>query len=190
MNKKNIYSIPDLSTKEIISYLSELNISISATDILKPTTIVCQAIYDAILELFDNQEIGDGDESFLVIKQVQRMGNFLNKIGVNNFTIRDISPDSRRFIQILSTICNFGMYRDNKRQVYEQASKMIEDNFIVKKGLENQQRNLKAEIEATNKEIDENIKTKAVLEEDIIKLEAEFKDFYNIRRKNRPKPAC
>lgn len=178
MSFRNIYSIPDLSTKEIISYLAELNISISPTDILKPSFIVTQAIYDSILELFDGVEEMHGDESLVVIKQVQRMGCFLTKIGINNFTIRDLMPDSRRFIQILSTVCNFGMFRDNKKQVYEQAARMIENNTVEKRNLEKKIDSMKDQMEKTQKSLEENSKIKKTLEEEVTTLEVEFKKFY------------
>lgn len=182
MNRRNMYSIPDLATKEIVSYFAELGISISPADILKPSAVVVQAIYDAILELFEGLSIPDGDESLQVIRQVQQMGNFLDKVGINNFTIRDLSPDSRRFIQILSTICNFGMFRDNKRHVYEQASKIADDNFVIKKSLDSQLSSIKADIEGIQNSLKDNAKMKETLEGEISTLEDELKEFYRYQR--------
>lgn len=182
MNRRNMYSIPDLATKEIVSYFAELGISISSADILRPSPIIVQAIYDTVLELFEGQSIPDGDESLQVIKQVQRMGNFLDKIGISNFTIRDLSPDSRRFIQILSTICNFGMFRDSKKQVYEQASKIADDNFAVKKSLDAELNSIKADIEKMQASLRDNAKMKEALEGEISTLESELKEFYKYQK--------
>lgn len=180
--KRNIYSVPDLPTKEIISYFADLNITIAAGDILKPTVAVTSAIFDSILELFEGKSVEDGEESIQVIKQVQRMGTFLNKIGISNFTVRDIAPDSRRLIQILSTIINFGMYRDNKKGVYEQASKMADNNFAIKKNLEKQQDEIKSMIEKAQAGLGENAKTKENLEKEIENLENELKEFYKYQK--------
>lgn len=182
MNRKNIYSVPDLSTKDIISYLSELNIIISPADILKPSIAITSAIYDSLLEIFEGKGVPDGEESLQVIRQVQRMGSLLSKIGITNFTIRDINPDSRRFIQILSTLINFGMYRDNKKQIYEQASKIADNNYTIKKKLEMQLFNTKEEIEKVEKEIVENSKLKENLEKEIETLENELKEFYKYQK--------
>lgn len=182
MNKRNIYLVPDLTTKEIISYFSELGITISPADILKPSVAVTQAIYDSIIEFFEGGSAPDGDESLQVIRQVQRIGSFLCKIGISNFTIRDLSPDSRRFIQILSTICNFGMFRDNKRQVYEQTSKMVDNNFLIKKDLELQLNKIKLEIDQVQNKLEENSKIKDALEKETLVLENEFKEFYKYQK--------
>lgn len=181
MNRR-MYSIPDLATKDIVSYFAELGISISPADILKPSTIVVQAIYDAILELFEGQPIPDGEESLQVVKQVQRMGSFLDKIGISNFTIRDLQPDSRRFVQILSTICNFGMFRDNKKHAYEQASRIADNNFAVKKSLDAELAGIKTDIEKVQSELKNNTKAKEMLEEEIVTLESELKEFYRYQK--------
>ncbi|KAM0680417.1 kinetochore-associated Ndc80 complex subunit nuf2 [Glugoides intestinalis] len=183
MNRRNIYTVPDLSTKEIISYLSDLNISISPSDILKPSPAVTAAIYDSLLEVYEGKGSPDEEEETLqTIKQVQRMGSLLEKIGIANFTIRDLNPDSRRLVQILSTLINFGMYRDNKKQIYEQASKIADTNFAVKNSLENQLAEAKREILDTQNRIQENAKIRENLENEIINLENELKEFYKYQK--------
>lgn len=182
MNRKNIYNVPDLSTKEIITYLAELNINISPADILKPSVIVTSAIYDSLLEVFEGKGVVDGDEPLQIVKQVQRMGSLLSRIGIGNFTIRDINPDSRRLVQILSTLINFGMYRDGKKQIYEQASKMADDNFAVKKKLEGLLNETKEAIEQVQTDLVENAKLKSNLELEISSLENELKEFYKYQK--------
>lgn len=181
-SKRNIYTVPDLSTKEIISYFADLNIVISATDILKPSTAVTSAIFDSILEVFEGKGVEDGEESLQIIKQVQRMGTFLSKIGIVNFTIRDLCPESKRLIQILSTIINFGMYRDNKKNIYEQASKIADNNFLIRKNLESQLKETRESIERVELELIENSKNKENLEKEIESLENEFKEFYKYQK--------
>lgn len=181
-SKRNIYSVPDLQTKEIISYFADLNIVISAGDILKPSTAITTAIFDSILELFEGKGVEDNEEPVQVIKQVQRMGNFLSKIGITNFTIRDLCPDSRRLIQILSTIINFGMYRDNKKSIYEQASRIADNNFLIKKSLESQLNETRDLIEKAQGELKENSKHKECLENEIENLENELKEFYKYQK--------
>ena len=181
-SKRNIYSVPDLSTKEIISYFADLNIVISAADILKPSTPVISAIFDSILELFEGKGVEDGEESLQVIKQVQRIGIFLSKIGISNFTIKDLCPDSKRLIQILSTIINFGMYRDNKKYIYEQASRIADNNFLIKKNLDMRLNEARESIERVQEDLNENSKQKENLEKEIENLENEFKEFYKYQK--------
>lgn len=182
MNRKSMYLVPDLSAKEIISYLSELNITISSADILKPSVAITSAVYDSILEVFEGKGVPDGDEPLQVIKQIQRMGNLLSRLGINNFTVRDLNPDSRRLVQILSTLINFGMYRDNKKQIYEQASKMADDNFAIKKKLENELVTIRESIEKVQSELEENSNQKEKLESEIVNLEGELKEFYKYQK--------
>lgn len=182
MNRRNVYTVPDLSTKEIITYLAELNINVSPGDILKPSAPVTSAVYDSLLEVFEGKGLPDTDEPLQVIKQVQRMGSLLSRIGIGNFTIRDISPDSRRLVQILSTLINFGMYRDSKRQAYEQASKMADDNFAVKKKLEAQLNTAREAVEKVQHELVGNAKLRENLENEVASLEGELKEFYKYQK--------
>lgn len=87
------------------------------------------------------------DESSQVVKLLQRMGSLLGRIGMSNFTINDLSPDSRRLVQILSTLIIFGMYRNDRKHAYKKASKMADDNFAIKKKLESQPSSTKDSIE-------------------------------------------
>ncbi|KAI5153534.1 hypothetical protein ENBRE01_3204, partial [Enteropsectra breve] len=91
MNKRNLYSVPDLPLKDIVGYLSDINIPINSAEILKPTQASVQRLYDSILDLFVGPSKPVSDESLQVIRQVQRMGEFLQRLGVTNFTIRDIN---------------------------------------------------------------------------------------------------
>ncbi|KAI5152139.1 kinetochore protein Nuf2, partial [Enteropsectra breve] len=118
------------------------------------------------------------DESLQVIRQVQRMGEFLQRLGVTNFTIRDINPDSKRLVQILSTIINFGMYRDNQRHVYERASHVAEDNYRAKAELERRMASLSEEIRTLQEKLAENSSEAKSLQEEVEMLQTELKNFY------------
>lgn len=178
MNKRGLYTVPDLPVKDIITYFGEVDIEIATADVLRPTPPATQRIYDAVLELFVGAAAPAADESLQIIKQVQRMGNFLMKIGLHNFTIRDFSPDSRRLIQILSVIINFGMYRDSKRQVYERVSQIADTNYVARKDLETGIARTKEEIQEVLEKLEKNASHCRALEEETQKLENELRDFY------------
>lgn len=178
MNRRNAYTVPDFPSKEITSYFSELGIDMVIADVLKPTQTTTQRIYESLLAIFVGPPPQILGESLQVINIVQRMGSFLMRIGIQNFTIKDLSPDSRRLIQILSTIANFGMYRDNKRQVYEKVSTIADTNYKARSQLESTLLGIKEEMRAVQDDLDENTKTKETLENEIRCLENELREFY------------
>lgn len=177
MNRRNLYAVPDLPVKDIITYFSEVGIEVTTADILKPTQAAVIRIFESILELFIGSRTIE-EESLQIISIVQRMGEFLVKIGIQNFTIRDLQPDSKRFTHILSTIINFGMYRDNKRHVYEKVSTIADENYATKKRLENELNRVKNEINDVNIKLAENDNIKMRMEDEIKSLETELKEFY------------
>ncbi len=190
MNKRYLFSIPDFSPKEIISYFSDLQIEISLNEILKPTYATTIRIFESVLNVFisperqikkstcninKNHELG---ESLHVVDIVQKMSGFLMNIGIVNFTMKDLMADSKRLVQILSTIINFGMYRDGKRHVYEEVTVIAERNEKERVCLENSINALKREIDEAKASLEENTTTKEILEKDIEELERELKKIY------------
>lgn len=101
MNRRCAYAVPDLPIREITSYFSEMGIEIAAAELLKPAPALVQRIYDSMLELFVGPAQAVQDESLQTMRQVQRMGLFLGRIGMPGFTVRDLAPDSKRLVSIL-----------------------------------------------------------------------------------------
>jgi kinetochore protein Nuf2 len=178
MNKRNLCAVPDLTVNEIISYFNEFGFDLQSSDIMKPTAMSTQRLYSNIINLFGGYTEEFCDDSLQIIKLVQKMGSLLSKIGIQNFTIKDLVPESKRLIKILSPLINFGMYRDNKKHVYDKVSKIEDDNYIVKKELEIQLNGIKDEMEEIHDKLSKNLSMKAAMESEIVQLEEELKEFY------------
>lgn len=171
-------AVPDLPVKDIASYFSEAGVEITPADILRPAVANTQRIYECILQLLQGPSTPPTDESLQVLRLVQRMSRFLAKIGISNFTVRDLAPDSRRFVQILSTIINFAMYRDNKQYLYEQVSKIADDNYNTREELQSKIHSVQDEIATTKEQLEDNLLRKTTLEEENKKLESELRELY------------
>ncbi|EPR79710.1 Kinetochore protein nuf2 [Spraguea lophii 42_110] len=146
MNKTNVYLVPDLSVKDIIEYFSEFNIQIKPSEISKPTSPTVSRIYNAILELYQGRSTEDimiqknrTEESLFNFVLCKRMNYFLNNLGINTFSFKDIAfPDSKRFISFLSVVINFSIYRDSKQNVYESILQRNVERESMNKNLDNE----------------------------------------------------
>jgi len=110
------------------------------------------------------------------------MGTLLARIGMPGFTVRDLSPDSRRLVSILSTIVNFGMFRDNKRHIYERAGQRADASYAARKEYERRIVALQSETAACNAELAENTKKATILEAEIGAHEEELKSLYSMQK--------
>lgn len=192
---RNVYTVPDLPIKEIIQYFNEMEIQIKASDILKPTTQSAQRIYEIILEVYCGEKTSDmvsridsgenramfGDTLSYILLQ-RRMSSFLGKIGIENFGLKDLAPDSKRLIGILSVVVNFSMFRDNKRQVYEKMCHMNDEKVLLKNEIDEKVYNAKKELEKYERDSKKNIEEGLLVEKEISSLEMELKEFYKHQR--------
>ena len=74
------------------------------------------------------------------------------------------------------------MYRDNKKYIYEQASRIADNNFLIKKNLDMRLNEARESIERVQEDLNENSKQKENLEKEIENLENEFKEFYKYQK--------
>lgn len=182
MNRRGCYVVPDLPVREIISYFGGMGVEMAAAELLKPTPAATQRMYAAILELFVGVVPDTADESLQTMRQVQRMGAFLARIGMPGFTVRDLSPDSRRLVSVLSTVINFGMFRDNKRNVYERAGQRADASYAARKEYEARIAALHSETAACSTELSDNARKAAALEAEVNAHEDELRSLYCLQR--------
>ncbi|AFN83784.1 kinetochore Nuf2-like protein [Encephalitozoon romaleae SJ-2008] len=192
MQKRNVYAVPDLPIKEIIQYFSEMEINIKASDILKPTPQSTQRIYEILLEVYcgirtsdmvsriGNIEAFEESLSYLLLQK--RMSGFLRRIGIENFGLRDLAPDSKRLIGILSVVVNFSMFRDNKRHVYERVCRMNDEKLLLRNEIDEKVHNARKELEMCERDAKKSIEESKEVEKEILVLESELKDFYKHQR--------
>ncbi|KAG5860408.1 Ndc80p-complex mitotic spindle protein [Encephalitozoon hellem] len=192
MQKRNVYAVPDLPVKEIMQYFSEMEINIKASDILKPTPQSTQRIYEILLEVYcgirtsdmvprmENTEMFEESLSYLLLQK--RMSSFLRRIGIDNFGLKDLAPDSKRLIGILSVIVNFSMFRDNKRHVYERVCQMNDEKLLLRNEIDEKVHNAKKELERCERDAKKSVEEAKEVEREISVLESELKDFYKHQR--------
>jgi len=178
MNKQSGIVVPELPIKDIIAFFSEINIEISAPEIAKPSIQSNQHLFDQILGVFLGSSELCNDDSANVIRQIQKMGILLGRIGISNFTIKDLSCDSRRLVQILSAVTNFGMYRESKRHIYDNVCKSADMNYMLHQTAEKRIVELREQIERAKETVKENKKSQQILEKDVKVLDLEVKELY------------
>lgn len=118
--KENIYIIPDFQPSEIISYFLENNISITKNEIIKPTCHSNLRIYSSILNFINGFSINKVEESKFILLVYKKMHILLKKLGTDSFDLKDLlSPVYKKHLNYLSTIYNFCIYKDSKKEFYE-----------------------------------------------------------------------
>lgn len=191
---RSMYTVPDLPVKDIIQYFNEMEIQIKAGDILKPTPQTTQRIYEVILEVYCGTSTSDMlsraagengvffEESLSHILLQKRMAAFLGRIGVDGFGLRDLAPDSKRLVGILSVVVNFSMFRDNKRHVYEKMCQVNDEKVLLKNEIDERLHGAKRELERYERDAKRNTEEARQVEREIGSLEAELKEFYRHQR--------
>lgn len=192
---RNVYTVPDLPVKEIVRYFNEMEIQIKASDILKPTPQSAQRIYEMILEVYCGTRTSDVlartglvengwmfEDSLSHILLQRRMAGFLKKIGIDNFGFRDLVPESKRLIGILSVVVNFSMFRDNKRHVYERMCQLNDEKLVLKGEVDERLHSARRELERCEREARRSCEERRAVEEEICSLETELRELYKQQR--------
>ncbi|KAI5191059.1 kinetochore protein Nuf2 [Nematocida sp. AWRm77] len=114
------YTIPNMSIKEIVGYLSDNGFNIMENDIAQPNVGYVSRLYEAILGVFAEERIPEGiDESTCLVLIYAEMKKFLESIGFGLFQMRDLlHPETGRLVKVLSTVVNFALFKESKKDVY------------------------------------------------------------------------
>ncbi|CAG2101147.1 unnamed protein product [Medioppia subpectinata] len=134
---------------DMVAYFNELEISITSSDILKPSAPTVYRFYNDILLLY---------------------------------TVRDLLPDSRRFVTILSYLVNFSMFRDSKAHIYNSASELADRNNLVKNKHKQIRDELLKEIEKSSRMSAENREKFSSLNKEIAEISSELKSLYQVQK--------
>jgi kinetochore protein Nuf2 len=192
---RNIYTVPDLPVKEIIEYFGDMEIEMKTSDICKPTLQTTVKLYEMLLEVYcgiktsdmlakaealEGGQVFEGALSFMLLQK--RMASFLRRLGINNFGLKDLSPDSKRLVGILSVVVNFSMFRDNKRQTYERMCQANDEKLMLKNEVDEKIYNARRELEKCERSAKKNLEDVKAIEREIAGLEAELKELYRHQR--------
>ncbi|KAI9479697.1 kinetochore-associated Ndc80 complex subunit nuf2 [Coemansia sp. RSA 989] len=127
---------PTLKSQDILDVMRQMEIPIMEEDLEKPTPQRVQIWYEAFLyilkgisleqlgnnvELLDYSEFPEShsDDIFLM-SFYQNMAILLQQVGIDDFSLRDmLKPEPARVRRILSGVCNFAMFRDDRMPTLE-----------------------------------------------------------------------
>ncbi|KAH9410784.1 nuf2 protein [Ordospora pajunii] len=192
---RSVYTVPDLPVKDIVQYFNEMEIGMKASDIIKPTAQSAQRIYETLLDVYCGIRVSDivagmceaeggmaYEESLIYVLLQKKMAWFLGKIGFNGFGLKDLVPDSKRLIAILSVVVNFSMFRDNKRHVYERVCQMNDEKLLLKNEVEEKMCSAKRELEKCERQVKKSQEEERGIVNEIALLECDLKEFYKHQR--------
>lgn len=181
----NIYLIPNFQPSEIISYFSEHGITILQSDILKPSFQNTVRIYNSLANLLlaNTNMTGEMDESKFLLMTYKNVDQLLKKLGINFFELKDLQfPSYKRNLNFLSTIYNFCIFRDSKKEYYDKA-------MLKKEEHESLLNEINSSIEITEsklKKMEENALKRKKENEKLLtrinKLEEEVQSIYKEQR--------
>ncbi|XP_042471252.1 kinetochore protein NUF2 homolog [Zingiber officinale] len=182
------FSFPERPVSEIINWLAETGIaSLKPEDLAKPSADLVTAIYSNFLSFVDplnedsNSQIAFDALQFLenpdhhvdairihnLYRQIKKM---LSSIRFESFNLRDlIKPEPKRTMQILSTIVNFILYREEKLRMLQP----IVDQFPA---YEERRAELDAKIDELNQLILDHEVRRQTEESAVQQLNAEVKE--------------
>jgi kinetochore protein Nuf2 len=195
-HKRDLYVVPDLPIKEIIDYYAEIQIPLRPNDILKPTPTSTLKLFDMLLELYkgdrtadivskyrNEEDFMDFEDSLSTISVHRRMSEFLQKIGIQSFSLKHImQPEPKKLISILSVIVNFSMYRDNKRDLYERVSGAISERESMRNDILAKMKKAESTLKKLENEALQNEGVKRELENEMFLLENELKECCKTQR--------
>ncbi|KAJ1720312.1 kinetochore-associated Ndc80 complex subunit nuf2 [Coemansia erecta] len=127
---------PTLRPQDILDVMRQMEIPISEEDLEKPTPQRVQIWYEAFLYILkgisleqlnsDNvvNEVTEypvsHQEDIFLMSFYQNMATMLQQVGIDDFSLRDmLYPEPGRVRRILSSVCNFAMFRDDHMHILE-----------------------------------------------------------------------
>ncbi|KAI7830806.1 Nuf2 family-domain-containing protein [Kickxella alabastrina] len=135
---------PTLKSHDILEVMGQMEIPITEEDLEKPTPYRVQDWYAAFLYLLkgisleelennnDMHDLSDYPEShnddISLMAFYQNMSTLLKQVGFDDFSLRDmLNPEPSRVRRILSGICNFAMFRDDRMPILEKYTAQADE---------------------------------------------------------------
>ncbi|KAJ2262209.1 kinetochore-associated Ndc80 complex subunit nuf2 [Coemansia sp. RSA 376] len=157
---------PTLKPQDILEVMRQLEIPILDEDLEKPTPQRVQIWYEAFLyilkgisleqmgssdvELLDLTDFPEshGDDIFLM-SFYSHMSTLLQQVGVDDFSLRDmLKPEPIRVRRILSGVCNFAMFRDDRMPVLDKYTAQADQQAERLESMQKELDQVQAQIDA------------------------------------------
>ncbi|KAI5185878.1 kinetochore protein Nuf2 [Nematocida homosporus] len=174
------YTIPNMSVKEIVQYLGDNGFNILDSDILLPNSGYVCKLYEGVLGVFAEERIAEGvEESVGIVQIFGRMRHLMERLGFGVFQMKDITqPESARLIKILSTVINFGLFKESKRHVYSSIYRKREEIEGAVEECEQEAREQKERLRKKRQERDAAQKQIKMLAKEVANQESEIVNFH------------
>ncbi|KAJ2830271.1 kinetochore-associated Ndc80 complex subunit nuf2 [Coemansia erecta] len=160
---------PTLKSQDILDVMRQMEIPIMEEDLEKPTPQRVQIWYEAFLyilkgisleQMGNNIELIDltdypeshSDDIFLM-SFYQNMSTLLQQVGIDDFSLRDmLKPEPTRVRRILSGVCNFAMFRDDRMPMLEKYTMQADEQVERLEAMQQELEQVNARIAAIRKQ--------------------------------------
>ncbi|KAJ2759862.1 kinetochore-associated Ndc80 complex subunit nuf2, partial [Coemansia nantahalensis] len=184
---------PTLKSQDILDVMRQMEIPILEEDLEKPTPQRVQLWYEAFLyilkgisieqlgsdiELLDLTDYPEShsDDIFLM-SFYQNMAVLLQQVGVDDFSLRDmLKPEPARVRRILSGVCNFAMFRDDRMPTLEKYTQQADEQAERLEALQQELDQVQARVAAIRAQRQQELPQVRKLQEANGQLREELKD--------------
>ncbi|KAJ1665530.1 kinetochore-associated Ndc80 complex subunit nuf2 [Coemansia sp. RSA 1813] len=156
---------PTLQSQDILDVMRQMEIPIMEEDLEKPTPQRVQIWYEAFLyilkgisleqigsevELLDYTDFPEShNDDIFLMSFYQNMATLLQQVGVDDFSLRDmLKPEPIRIRRILSGVCNFAMFRDDRMPVLEKYTVQADEQAQRLEAMQHELEQVTARIQA------------------------------------------
>ncbi|ORX72637.1 hypothetical protein DL89DRAFT_264853 [Linderina pennispora] len=171
---------PTLNVQDILDVMNQMEISISEEDLEKPTPqrgVSLDAVDETSLDLSEITDYPEShSEDILLISFYQRMMVLLRQVGVEDFSLRDmLKPEPVRVKRILSSVCNFAMFRDDRMPVLEKYTAKADEEYERLQKMQAELAQVQAEIAKIRAQHERDVPQVNKLEEETKAMERDIK---------------
>ncbi|KAJ2777339.1 kinetochore-associated Ndc80 complex subunit nuf2 [Coemansia javaensis] len=184
---------PTLKSQDILDVMRQLEIPIMEEDLEKPTPQRVYIWYEAFLyilkgvspesmgadvELLDVTDYPEShNEDILLMTFYQSMAALLQQVGVDDFSLRDmLKPEPMRVRKILSGVCNFAMFRDDRMPVLEKYTQQADEQAERLDAMQHELEQVQARIAAIHRQRELDMPRVAALQDANRLLRDELKE--------------
>lgn len=178
------YTVPALSAREIVQYLRENEFNVVESDLLLPTPGYICKLYEGVLTIFAEEQVGKyTEESLSIMHTYYLMRNFMQKIGFPGLQIKDIThPDAQRALKILSAVVSFATFKETKKRIYADVYRKRKE---IENAIEDTEQRIKQQTELLRRRMQEKESVQKQIreiEKEISKQEREIIDFHRVKQ--------
>eukprot|EP00850_Spirogloea_muscicola_P000885 SM000003S11130 [mRNA] locus=s3:1138193:1140561:+ [translate_table: standard] len=158
------FTFPEITRKEILACMGDLEVPLSDGDLLKPTMEAIRPVYESVVTLLmgiSREELHQPvfsaidalefpelhEESIACLAFNRAVTKLMYVAGVEDFTLRDLyKPEANRTMRNLAAIINFARFREERLDRYQELQSKSDALLEKKQALEEANMQLAAEL--------------------------------------------